>query len=171
MTVLRVTRALKPYLPAIPAPGFVPPPRPVLGDWYAMPVEVDGEDLLLLCSSTTLLPLVTFEGYLAELPNELPELVRRRLQRLGVPARQINRELNAMGRVSVAPTSSRPILGAMTSLALELPYHLLEGWDETSLPWAELALQRLQVFAWSKRHRTIVSADEARRVLEAAWGR
>jgi hypothetical protein len=99
---------------------------------------VDRRPLLILVSSTSLLPILIPARDVASLPERLPALVHARLERLGVPGPVIDAEVDAMRPVVTADTSNRSVTGIMVDFAQMTPYHLDAGrWNDDSLPrWA-----------------------------------
>lgn len=170
MVTLRATRPLLRQL-ADPAPP--PRRRPVptaLGDWFATETTISGQRLILLVSTATLLPVVLSARELPDLAHRLPELVGRRLRRLGVADEAVRSEVTAMGRVQVGPTNDRAVLGVLMHLARELPdYMPRNGWDATTLPWVEQVLADTPRFRSSRIHETVLPSDAARLLMERRW--
>jgi hypothetical protein len=99
----------------------------------------------------------------------LPELVRGRLERLGVPADFINPELDAMSPVTVAPTASRALLGSLVEYAKEVPYYLpIGGWDLADLPAIEEKLAE-RPCRCGNRFTVIFPNQSAQDLLFARW--
>lgn len=120
MVILRPTRKLRSALPTTDAPDAS---DTALGDWYVNRVVVGRQPLLLLVSSTSLLPIVLPARDVRSLPQRLGALVAARLQRLGIGADMIAAEVRAMQPVVVAPTVSRSVLGTMVDFAKAIPYY------------------------------------------------
>jgi len=119
-----------------------------LGDWYVNRLTVDRQPLLLLVSSHTLLPIVIPARQVSELPEALPTLVRRRLERLRVDDRTISSEIGAMSDVVVTKTIDRSVVGIMVEFAPAIPFFLARGaWNETALPFLETWLARTPCYA------------------------
>jgi hypothetical protein len=118
-------------------------PDTALGDWYVNRITCDRQPLLLLVSSTSLLPLLAPAREVRALPERLAPLVAARLVRLGVPARLIEAETQAMAPVAVARTIDRSVVGTMVDFGRVLAYYL-RGWaqDESVLWQAEARLAR-----------------------------
>jgi hypothetical protein len=111
------------YLPP-PSAGVRDSDDTALGDWYVNRVVIERTPLLVLVSSKSLLPILEPARDVRHLPDRLPELVGRRLTRLGVDALLIRAEVSALAPVHVAPTSDRSVLGILTNFCLTLPYYL-----------------------------------------------
>ena len=125
MVILRPTRKLNSLLPAtevIPTSSDT-----ALGDWYVNRVVVDRQPLLLLVSSTSLLPMLIPAQNVRGLPARLAALVEARLRRCGLDDRTIAAETLAMASVAVGPTVDRSVLGIMVDFAKAVPYHLEPG--------------------------------------------
>jgi hypothetical protein len=119
-----------------------------LGDWYVNRLTVDRQPLLLLVSSHTLLPIVIPARQVTELPRALPDLVGRRLERLGIDPRAVASELGAMSNVVVTKTIDRSVVGIMVEFAHAIPFFLARGaWDDTSLPVLEAWLAKTPCYA------------------------
>jgi hypothetical protein len=106
-----------------------------LGDWYVNRIVVDRQPLLLLVSSTSLLPMVVPARDVRGLPGRLADVVETRLRRLGIASRTIEAETRAMHPVVLAPTEDRSVVGIAVDFAKSLPYYLESGpWDDSTLP-------------------------------------
>ena len=103
-----------------------------LGDWYVNRVVAARQPLLLLVSSTSLLPMLIPARDVRGLPTRLVALVEARLRRCGLDDRTIAAETRAMASVAVGPTVDRSVLGIMVDFAKAVPYHLAPG-----PPWAD----------------------------------
>lgn len=121
MVIIRPTTRLRSQLPIseVSAKG-----DNALGDWYVNRVVVARQPLLLLVSSTTLLPMVIPARDVRSLPDRLRALVEARLQRLGVHADLISAELRSMVPVVSGATVDRSILGTLNDFAKAMPYYL-----------------------------------------------
>lgn len=170
MVTLRATRPLLRQL-AGPAPSARTRSVPTaLGDWFATDTTIGGQRLILIVSTATLLPVVLSARELPGLPDRLPELVGRRLRRLGVAEQAVRSEVAAMGHVQVGPTNDRAVLGVLVHLARELPdYMPKDGWDATTLPWVERMLADTPRFRSSRIHETVLPSDAARLLMERRW--
>jgi hypothetical protein len=168
MVILRPTRKLSSLLPA----AEIVPTRSdtALGDWYVNRVVVDRRPLLLLVSSTSLLPMLLPARDVRRLPTRLGELVAARLTRLGIEAHTIEAEKQAMAPVIIGLTADRSVLGIMTDFARSLPYYLERGqWSESTLPLAEERLSETPCHAARSANRVIFADRTAPAVLHAKW--
>jgi hypothetical protein len=168
MVILRPTRKLGSLLPA----AEIVPTRSdtALGDWYVDRVVIDRRPLLLLVSSTSLLPMLLPARDVRGLPTRLGGLVEARLKRLGIEAHTIEAEKLAMVPVIIGSTADRSVLGIMTEFARSLPYYLEGGqWNETALPLAEERLSETPCHAARSANRVIFPDRTAPAVLRARW--
>ena len=168
MVILRPTRKLNSLLPAtevIPTSSDT-----ALGDWYVNRVVVDRQPLLLLVSSTSLLPMLIPAQNVRGLPARLAALVEARLRRCGLDDRTIAAETLAMASVAVGPTVDRSVLGIMVDFAKAVPYHLEPGqWGETALRIVEERLAATPCHAALSWDRVIFPEKKAPEVLRAKW--
>ena len=168
MVILRPTRKLSSLLPAtevIPTSSDT-----ALGDWYVNRVMVDRQPLLLLVSSTSLLPMLIPARNVRGLPARLAALVEARLRRCGLDDRTIAAETLAMASVAVGPTVDRSVLGIMVDFAKAVPYHLEPGqWGETTLRIVEERLAATPCHAALSWDRVIFPEKKAPEVLRAKW--
>ena len=168
MVILRSTRKLNSLLPAtevIPTSSDT-----ALGDWYVNRVVVDRQPLLLLVSSTSLLPMLIPAQNVRGLPARLAALVEARLRRCGLDDRTIAAETLAMASVAVGPTVNRSVLGIMVDFAKAVPYHLEPGqWGETTLRIVEERLAATPCHAALSWDRVIFPEKKAPEVLRAKW--
>ena len=125
MVILRPTRKLYALLP--PAPAAPGPSDTALGDWYVNRLVVDRQPLLLLVSATSLLPILVPARDVRGLPERLPGLVERRLQRYGLDGVVIGAEARVMRDVVVAPTVDRSVVGIMVDFAKAVSWYLEPG--------------------------------------------
>ena len=168
MVILRPTRKLNSLLPAtevIPTSSDT-----ALGDWYVNRVVVDRQPLLLLVSSTSLLPMLIPAQNVRGLPARLAALVEARLRRCGLDDRTIAAETLAMASVAVGPTVDRSVLGIMVDFAKAVPYHLEPGqWGEITLRIVEERLAATPCHAALSWDRVIFPEKKAPEVLRAKW--
>ena len=168
MVILRPTRKLSSLLPAtevIPTSSDT-----ALGDWYVNRVMVDRQPLLLLVSSTSLLPMLIPARNVRGLPARFAALVEARLRRCGLDDRTIAAETLAMASVAVGPTVDRSVLGIMVDFAKAVPYHLEPGqWGETTLRIVEERLAATPCHAALSWDRVIFPEKKAPEVLRAKW--
>lgn len=168
MVILRPTRKLSSLLPAT---DIVPVSSDTaLGDWYVNRLVVDRRPLLLLVSSTSLLPMLIPAREVRGLPDRLATVVEARLKRCGVDDRTIAAEVRAMASVAVGPTADRSVLGIMVDFAKAVPYHLQPGqWGEAALRLAEERLAETPCHAARSFDRVVFPDKKASEVLRAKW--
>ena len=167
MVVLRPTRKLQSVLPttAVSAQSDT-----ALGDWYVNRVIVDRRPLLLLVSSTSLLPILLPARDVARLPDRIATLVESRLQRCGVNRHLIAAELRAMQQVAIAPTIDRSVLGIMVDFARAVLYYLEPGqWTGETLTLVEDRLAETPCHAARSHDRVIFPNRKAPEVLRTKW--
>ena len=167
VVILRPTRKLRPLLAAaaVSRPGDT-----ALGDWYVNRLVVDRQPLLLLVSSTSLLPMLVPARDVRGLADRLSNLVAARLRRMGIEAGTIAREQAAMSPVVVAPTVDRSVLGIMVDFAKTVPFHLEPGqWNLESLAAVEDRLAETPCYAGRPGDGTIFPDQRAPALLRAKW--
>jgi len=170
-TPVVILRATKKVLNRLPKPHVDGESDTALGDWYVNRIVIDRKPLLLLISSESLLPILTPARDLKNLPASLSRLVEERLIRLGIPARVIEQEIQAMSPVQVAPTRDRSVVGMLVSFAFDLSYILArDGWDETHLADAEVSLADTPCRVSSKGRDVIYPREAAPALLREKWG-
>ena len=126
MLTLRCTRKLLDRLRVPPARDDSEPTTR-LGDWYANLLFRPGQQLVLLVSQRTLLPVVIHAAPAASITARLPAAVADVLGALGVPASAVEAELREMRDVRVGKTDSRRVLGSMADFTYMLGAHLEHG--------------------------------------------
>ena len=168
MVILRRTRKLSAVLPETAA-GPVTSDT-ALGDWYVNRVVVDRQPLLLLVSSTTLLPILVPARDVRGLPGRLAAIVAARLRRCGIDESIIRAEVEAMESVVVGATVDRSVLGILVDFAKCVPFHLEVGqWDETTLVAVEARLAETPCYASGPDDRVIFPDRKAPEALMAKW--
>ena len=141
-----------------------------LGDWYVNRIVVDRRPLLLLVSSTSLLPILVPARAVRGLPARLASVVDARLRRLGLNDRLIVSETGAMETVMIGPTIDRSVLGIMVDFAKGLPHYLEPGpWDETALIGVEQRLAETPCRASQRSERVIFPDSKAPELLRMQW--
>jgi hypothetical protein len=141
-----------------------------LGDWYVNRIVVDRKPLLLLVSSTSLLPMLLPARDVRGLPERLGALVAARLRRYRIDAGAIAAEQQAMRPVVIGPTVDRSVLGIMVDFAKAVPYHLEPGkWKEDALEFVEARLAETPCHAGKSGDRVIFPEQKARDLLRAKW--
>jgi len=168
MVHLRATQKL---LRLLPQPvETVEPPGAALGDWYVNRIVVDRRGLLILVSSTSLLPILISARDVRTLPSRLPEIVASRIERLGIEASVIDAELRAMGEVLVGRTLDRSVLGTTVEFGRDIPAHLPVGtWTDEDLSDLEDRLETSPCRASRRTADVIFPRDKARELLNAQW--
>jgi hypothetical protein len=167
MVILRPTRKLRSMLPATATTGGS---DTALGDWYVNRIVVDHQPLLLLVSSTSLLPMLLPARDVRGLPRRLASIVEERLKRCGVANPSIDAEIRAMNSVVVRPTTDRSVLGIMVDFAKAVPYHLEPGrWDDLTLRVVEDRLAETPCHAGRASDRVIFPETKAPELLRAKW--
>ena len=168
MVLLRPTAKLHHFLP--PADEPAQSSDTALGDWYAGPLKVDHQPLLLLVSARSLLTILTPARQVATIPRRLPTLVAARLRRLGAAADLIEAEVGAMSPVQLARTRDRSVLGSLVDFAKAIPFYLpIRAWDETTLPFLELRLAQTPCRCGDRSTKTIFPEDETVSLLQERW--
>lgn len=167
MVILRPTRKLR---HALPATAVSVRTDTALGDWYVNRIVVDRQPLLLLVSSSSLLPIVVPARQVRLLPGRLGALVASRLQRLGVQPGIIDAELAAMHPVVIAPTVDRSVLGIMVDFARAIPSYSRSTYrGAPGLPGLEDWLAGTPCHAASVQERVIFPDRKATELLLATW--
>ena len=168
MVILRPTRRLSNALPVSEATSIKS--DTALGDWYVNRIVVDRRPLLLLVSSTSLLPMVVPARDVKGLPSRLAGVVEARLRRLGIASRTIEAETRAMSPVVIARTDNRSVLGIAVDFAKSLPYYLESGsWDDSTLQQAEDKLAETPCHAARTFEQVVFPEKKAPEVLRMKW--
>jgi hypothetical protein len=100
-----------------------------LGDWVGSLFGVGHRRVALFISQHSRLPVVLPGRNLKMIPQQLPLSAGAVLDALGIPAKVIREELNAMADAVVAPTNSRSHIGSLTDLSYSLKVHLVRTPD------------------------------------------
>jgi hypothetical protein len=98
----------------------LPPPTTRLGNWYAKPLVVEGEALILCTSELSLLSVLVPASDLSQFPISVMQALEGLLREMGVAPRTIERQTNEMLQLHFAPTASRSVLAHMNDFA----YHV-----------------------------------------------
>lgn len=168
MVILRPTRKLRSLLPIGDVAADIS--TTALGDWYVNRVIVNRRPLLLLLSSTSLLPILTPARDVRQLPDRLSDLVVARLTRCGVSRPAVEAEARAMSPVQVHATVDRSVLGIMVDFAKGIPHYLgRRHWDDSSLQFVEDLMAETPCYAGGPEERCIVPRDKAPALLRAAY--
>lgn len=167
MVIIRPTKKLHSQLPIREVSSTS---DNALGDWYVNRVVVARQPLLLLVSSTSLLPMVVPARDVRSLPDRLPAFVEVRLQRLGVHGDLIAAELRSMVPVVTAATVDRSILGTLNDFAKAMPYYLDSVTPgPKSLAGLEAWLAQTPCHSGSIGDRVVFPDRKAPEVLRAKW--
>ena len=167
MVILRPTRKLSALLPTTTAPASS---DTALGDWYVNRLVVDRQALLLLVSSTSLLPMLIPARDVRGLPGRLAAMVEARLRRCGIDDRTVAAEVRAMDKVVIGPTVDRSVVGIMVDFAKAVPYYLEPGqWGVATVQIAEERLARTPCHAGRVSEQVIFPDRKAPEVLRAKW--
>jgi hypothetical protein len=167
MVVIRPTHKLRSALPVTPIHEMS---ETALGDWYVNRFVVDRQPLLLLVSSTSLLPMLVRARDVRELPQHLADMVGDRLARLGVASSLIDAERRVMTPVRVGATVDRSVLGIMVDFAKSVPYYLDAGyWDDRALRVVEERLAETPCRTGKACDLVIFPETKAPELLAAHW--
>ena len=129
MVAIRCTKAL---LTRIGAPGMVSDPTTtILGDWYARPLAVGHQHLILLISEHSRLPVIMLARDVKHLAENFPAALARVLLALGIEASAVEREVEATREAVIAPTNNRSLLGTLNDFSFLLEWQLQ---DEAGRP-------------------------------------
>lgn len=166
MVILRPTRKLRSVLPteAVTTPGHT-----ALGDWYVNRLVVERQPLLLLVSSTSLLPVVVPARDVRSLPHRLGAVVASRLRRFDIEPNVIDAEVRAMQPVVVAPTVHRSVLGIMVDFAKAVPYYSGDLRTDEGLGGLEDWLAQTPCHAALADDRVVFPNRRAPDLLRATW--
>ncbi|MEW5709720.1 MAG: hypothetical protein AB1830_12585 [Pseudomonadota bacterium] len=141
-----------------------------LGDWYVNRLVVNRRPLLLLVSSTSLLPILLPARDARTLPNRLAEVVAERLARLGIASSLIRAETSVMSQVHIDVTIDRSVLGIMVDFAKAVPHFLDVGaWDEAWLRMVEDRLSERPCHARKGLDRLIFPHKKTSELLAQKW--
>ena len=135
MTTVRCTGKFLKKL-GIRDPGEPPPPKNILGDWFANIIYTRHGHYVLLVSERSLLPILTTAR---NLDNLVPRFMRQLddvLLTLGVRRDLIDRELSLMEPLYFGRTNSRSVLGTMNDFVVSFKYELSIGSDHSPLDWS-----------------------------------
>jgi hypothetical protein len=126
--------------------------------------------ILVLVSSTSLLPILTRARDVRSLPEHLPDMVRARLHRLGIPGEVIEAEVGAMNPVLVSKTADRSVLGVLVDFGKLLWHILPDVWNEGDFIGAESRLAETPCFAGRRFEETLFPDRDAPLLLRQRWG-
>ena len=166
MVILRPTRKLRSVLPTAVVSARS---NTALGDWYVNRLVVARQPLLLLVSSTSLLPIVIPARDVRTLPDRLAAVVAARLRRLGIEPEASESELQAMQPVKVAPTVNRSVLGIMVDFAKAVAYYPGDLRSGDGLAGLEDWLSRTPCHAALAADQVVFPDRKAPDLLRARW--
>jgi hypothetical protein len=122
LVTIRCTKKLLHRIgPADPDP---PPSTTILGDWYAKPVAIGYQRLILLISENSRLPVIMPARQTKQIAANFPDALARVLAGLGIGAAVAEREVEASLSAVVAATDSRSHLGTLNDFAFMLQWQL-----------------------------------------------
>ena len=125
MVAIRCTQKL---LARIGAPSPVTQPTTtLLGDWYARPVSIGHQRLILLISEHSRLPVIMPGRDARHLACNFPVALARVLLELGIGGAAIEREVAATREAVIAKTESRSLLGTLNDFTHMLQWQLSDG--------------------------------------------
>lgn len=146
------------------------PSDTALGDWYATRIVVSRIPILLLISSRSLLPVLLRARDVRSLPDHLPDIVRARLNRLGIPPSVVDAEVGAMNPVHVSKTADRSVLGVLVDFGKLLHHILPDPWNEGDFIDMEARLAETPCFASRSYSETIFPDRDTPLILQERWG-
>jgi hypothetical protein len=119
------SRCTQKLLARISAPSAVTrPTTTLLGDWYARPVSIGHQRLILLISEHSRLPVIMPGRDARHLACNFPAALARVLLELGIAGAIIEREVAATREAVVAKTESRSLLGTLNDFTHMLQWQL-----------------------------------------------
>ena len=168
MVILRATRKV---LRNLPAQGDSDGSSDTaLGDWYVDRVMIGRHPLLLLVSSRSFLPILTWARDVRSLPSRLPDLVGERLERMGIPTPLIDAEIAAMAPVHVAKTVDRSVVGILVNYASAVPYYIpSDRTDDLAHHFAEAELQQTPWLPGKNRPDVVYPDQKTLELLMQQW--
>jgi len=168
MVILRPTSKLKKVLPVERTPGESS--DTALGDWYINRIVIDRRPLLIIVSSTSLLPILVPARNVRGLPYDIAEIVDARLRRQGVASFIVDAERKAMTPVVIGRTLDRSVLGIMVDFAKAVPYYIdREQWDDEFLWLVEDKLAETPCHARRRFEEVVFPKTKAHELLSAKW--
>ncbi len=166
MVILRPTKKLRSLLPVA---AVSLRSDTALGDWYVNRIVVQRQPLLLLLSSTSLLPLVMPARDVRSLPDRLAVAVGSRLRRFDIENQIIEAELRAMHPVSVAATADRSVLGFMIDFAKLITHYSGHLRKDEELGALEDWLAETPCHATLSDDRVVFPYRKAPELLRTVW--
>jgi hypothetical protein len=134
MVAIRCTRKL---LARLKAPAAeCGPSTTKLGDWYADLLYLRPEQLVLLVSAESRLPLVVAARGSTTLLERVRFTLSAVLDRIDVPRPLVERELSEMTAAQFGRTASRSVLGTMNDFAFQLVVMREHGVKRDLVDWS-----------------------------------
>ena len=148
MVAIRCTKKL---LARVGSPKEVTEPATtILGDWYAQPLNIGHQRLVLLISEHSRLPVMMAGRDLKHLAANFPDALAAVLWGLGIDAAAVQREVEATSEALVATTNSRSHLCTLIDFSFMLRWQLPDRPD-LDLVRAALELAHTPVAASTRR--------------------
>lgn len=122
MVAIRCTQKLLARI-GPPSPA-TEPSTTVLGDWYACPLSIGHQRLILLISEHSRLPVLMHARDVKHLAVNFPDHLALVLFCLGIDAAAVNREVAATREAVIAKTESRSLLGTLNDFTHMLRWQL-----------------------------------------------
>jgi len=142
MVAIRCTKKL---LARIGAPSPVTEPTTtLLGDWYARPVSIGHQRLILLISEHSRLPVILPGRDVKHLARNFPDALARVFLGLGIKTSAAEREVEATREAVIAVTDNRSLLGTLNDFSFMLQWQL-PGRPNVDLLQAALELSHTPV--------------------------
>jgi len=122
MVTIRCTKKL---LTRIGSPSQATgPTTTILGDWYARPVSIGHQRLILLISEHSRLPVILPGRDVKHLARNFPDALARVFLGLGIEALAAEREVEATREAVIAVTDNRSLLGTLNDFSFMLQWQL-----------------------------------------------
>jgi len=136
MVAIRCTKKL---LARIGAPSpVIEPTTTLLGDWYARPVSIGHQRLILLISEHSRLPVILPGRDVKHLASNFPDALARVFLGLGIKTSAAEREVKATREAVIAVTDNRSLLGTLNDFSFMLQWQLP---DRPNLDLLQAALE------------------------------
>jgi len=142
MVAIRCTKKL---LARIGAPSpVIEPTTTLLGDWYARPVSIGHQRLILLISEHSRLPVILPGRDVKHLASNFPDALARVFLGLGIETPAAEREVEAAREAVIGVTDNRSLLGTLNDFSFMLQWQL-PGRPNVDLLQAALELSHTPV--------------------------
>ena len=149
----------------LPEPGLLQQPSARLWLWSARSVETDMGNLVVMANAQTMLTLLFPLGALDDFAVFFELRFQRELIRMGIPARLIEREIEAQGPVEFAKNRDRSLLGSVNDLAYQV-HAKLEDEHVITPPLLDRVQGYLNGIPHVKRSPSFASDAVRRRLLD-----